>query len=442
MSGETSWLDLPETRRAVAAGDNGALLRIARAAKGWTLAEAGRHCGYSAPTLSRFERGRQPLLDIALLRRLATVFEIPPEYFGLATRTETVPAPSAVDKVRGRPAHPDGEGAVRRRDLLGGVVGVAGFALPGTPSGNGLAPGVIPGPTAADQRPVSAAVLATELAAARQDFGACRYQQLAGRLPHLVAQATVNRDNAAVDAVAAASGQLADAYGLATQLLLKLHDDVLAWSMADRGLQAARAAADPIAVAEATRLTATVLRRTRHGDGAQDLVLGAAQRLDRDTGLRDRRHSAMYVKLLAVASYTAALRDQRDSAWTLLTEAENATNRTGSSPETALELAVYRVSVARVLGDFGSAVDHASRVDPARIRLPERRARYWEDTALALHGRGRPAAAFRALQVAERETPQEVRFRPWAQHLVGDLMSGDRRNALPGLRDFAARVGV
>lgn len=95
-----------------------------------------------------------------------------------------------------------------------------------------------------------------------------------------------------------------------------------------------------------------------------------------------------------------------------------------------------------MLGDYGTAVDYARQVDATRITAPERRARYWEDTALALHGRGRPADAFQALLAAERDTPQEVRYRPWAQNLTHDLMAADTRGALPGVREFAARIGA
>jgi hypothetical protein len=102
----------------------------------------------------------------------------------------------------------------------------------------------------------------------------------------------------------------------------------------------------------------------------------------------------------------------------------------------------YKISVSRVLGDYGTPVDYARLVDPARIVSPERRARYWEDTALALHGRGRPQAAFQAVLRAERDTPQEVRFRPWAQQLARDLLSRGSHSSLPGVREFAARVGA
>jgi hypothetical protein len=343
-----------------------------------------------------------------------------------------------------------GGDAMRRRDLLSGTaIAAAGAAM--LPLGAAVAADGVTD-TVQDvlfgrltAQPISARQLAAQLGAARADFRACRYTQLARRLPNLLAQAISGRDQAPEDHQALASGQLSQAYSVATQLLAKLHDDGLACATADRAVQASRVAADPLVAAEATRLAATVLRRARHRDGAQTLVLGAARQLEADTGLSDPAHVAMYAQLLAVAAYTAAMRDDRDTAHALLGEAEDATrrfDRAGSDRFTPLDLAVYKISLARVLGDYGSAVEYARLVDPARISSPERRARYWQDTALALHGRGRTSAAFQALLLAERDSSQEVRYRPWAQQLTHDLMTSDIRHALPGLGDFARRVGV
>lgn len=333
---------------------------------------------------------------------------------------------------------------MRRRDLVVGTLGLTtGAALLPTEDAAGMAftvEDVIFGGVTAT--PLSDHQLGAQIAAAKADFRACRYSQLARRLPRLLAQATEGRDQAPAGQVGRASARLSQAYGVATQLLIKLYDDGMAWSTSDRAVQAARASGDPLVIAEATRLAATVLRRTRHRDGAQRLVLRAAQQLDADTGLTDLRQTAMYGKLLAVAAYTAAMRDDRDTAWTLLREAEDAARRAGTAADrfNPLDLAVYKISVARVLGDYGTAVAHARQVDPTRITAPERRARYWEDTALALHGRGSPAGAFRALLAAERDTPQEVRYRPWAQNLIHELIS--TRTALPGVRELAARIGI
>ena len=96
-------------------------------------------------------------------------------------------------------------------------------------------------------------------------------------------------------------------------------------------------------------------------------------------------------------------------------------------------------SWVRVLGDYGAAVGFAGKVDPRTIADAERRARYWEDTALALHGGGRDGAAFEAPLAAEHDVPEEVRYRPWAQQLTRDLLASP---AGYGIRDFATLVGV
>ncbi|MET7966532.1 hypothetical protein [Micromonospora sp. NPDC005305] len=224
----------------------------------------------------------------------------------------------------------------------------------------------------------------------------------------MVATATAGHAAAANHERATAATALTQTYHLTIQVLIKLHEDAMAWSAMDRATHTARAADNPLLSAETARASAIVLRRTRHGQRAQQTLLRAAQSLDESTGLRLAGQVAAYGRLLATAAYVA----------------------------------LYRVSVARVLGDFGAAVQYARALRPDQLGSVERRARYWEDYALALHGRGAYAESFRALQAAERAAPQEVRYRPWAQQLNAALLDADRRQALPGLRSFAARIGT
>ncbi len=443
MQTEPAWTAMPAVAAAAAAGDIGTLIRVARTAAGFTLEEAGRLTGYSTATMSRWENGRRRDWTVTELRRLAQVYGIPPHFLGLAASSP----PSQARAVRVIEDQQDGGGWMRRRDMIAGTLGLTtGAALLPTAAATDMAStmeDVIFGQVAV--APLPDRQLAAQLAAASADFRACRYSQLARRLPGLLAQAAAGRDHAPADQTQHAHGRLAWAYCLATLLLIKLHDDGVATCTADRAVQAARASGDPLITAEATRLAATMLRRARHRDGAQRLMLDAARQLDADTGLSDLPQTAMYGRMLAAAAYTAAMRDDRDTAWTLLNEAEAAAHRAGTTHAhrfNPLDLNVYKISVARMLGDYGTAVDYARQVDPARIAVPERRARYWEDTALALHGRGRPAGAFHALLAAERDTPQEVRYRPWAQHLTRELMAADPRNSLPGIREFAQRIDV
>ncbi|RSM64048.1 hypothetical protein DMB66_21280 [Actinoplanes sp. ATCC 53533] len=331
---------------------------------------------------------------------------------------------------------------MRRRNFIAGSAAVGMSAMLPRPAAavrGDTIEDVLFGTTTAE--PLPASQLAAQITAARADYRAARYTRLARRLPNLLAHAVASRAVAGADDQAAAASRLAQAYGVASQLSIKMHDNGTARATANRAVQAATAGTDPLVLAESHRLAATALRRTDHGDAAQRLVLDAAEQLRITTALPDPDHHALYGQLLAVASYTAAIRNDRDAAWTLLGEAETPARAAGLGDRfNSTEVAVYRISVARVLGDYGTAVDYARKVDPRRIIAPERRARYWEDTALALHGRGRPAGAFDALRAAERDVPEEVQHRPWAQQLTQHLLSSS--TSLPGLRDLASRIGI
>jgi hypothetical protein len=392
--------------------------------------------------MSRLEtRGRRGW-NVRELRHLALAFGIPLELFGLSRSTDEAEQVS-LGTISG-----GGGEDVRRRRLLTGTAAAA--------VGSGLMPppGQVAAQTTALEEvlfgrvtvvPLEARQVAAHLGAATSDLRATRYQQLARRLPGLLAHAIANRNEAPHDRVCQAHRHLAQAYNLASHLLLKVHDDAMAWVTADRAAHAAAVSADPVVIAESQRLVATVMRRTAHRDGAQALMLDAAHRLRDTTNLSDPTHKAVYGQLLAATAYTAALRDDRDTAWTLLREAADTVQRLGAHVTeqfNATELAVYRISLARVLGDYGTAVEYSRSVDLSAITAPERRARYWEDTALALLGRGRPEAAFDVLLRAEQETPQEVRYRPWAQQLTRELIAATTGSTRAHVRAFGERVGT
>ncbi len=437
------WMRMPAVAAAVAAGEYGTLLRMARAAAGLTLEDLGRRAGYSTSTLSRIESGHRRSIPPDELRRLAEAYGVPVDLMGLSPKPEGAMTDSL------KPRQDDEGGALmRRRDLLASAAAAA--------TGAALAPLTAVPPAAAmastledalfapaGAAPLSQQQLAAQIAAAGADFHSCRYTELSRRLPRLLIRATATRDDAKAGTEAAAAGLLAQAYNVATDLMIKLHEDAMGWVTADRAAQAARASGNPVIIAESAALTTMVLRRARHRDGAQRHITQAAHELQATTGLATTGQTRLYARLLAVGGYTAAIRGDRPTAYALLAEAEAALRRAGSGSGhlTDVDLAVYKLSVARVLHDYGTAVDMARVVDPNRITSPERRARYWEDTALALHGCSRPKAAFLALLAAESDTPQEVRFRPWAQHLTADLLSRTG-HSLPGLREFAGRVGV
>jgi hypothetical protein len=183
--------------------------------------------------------------------------------------------------------------------------------------------------------------------------------------------------------------------------MVKLNDDPLAWTTADRALQAAQAGEDPLTLAEARRAVATVLRRTGRPAQANDLLISSATaaRLGSDA---NHRHTAF-------------------------------------GPSGVI---LYQVSVAQVLGDSGTAIEYAKKLRPAVIPTAERRGRYWVDVARAYHQWGKPEHCYRALLAAERAAPAEVSYRPPVHRMTKDLLRADRRRSLPGLQVFARRIGV
>lgn len=442
----------------------GAIVRSTRQAKGMTLADLSRQTGYSPSQLSRYERGIAPLTDTIVLRRFARALALPPQTFGLlpvqpAGHDEpagdgAAPA-SGGPKVGRKPQREDGDGPMRRRELLTGAAGLAAGML-GLPAVGRAAGATDPtgdletllyrtGP--AGTRPVPLTVLHTATARARTLFQTARYDQLAAELPRLIATATTTRDHAGSHERPAAAALLADAYILASGFMIKLGDDQLAWATADRAAQAADTTEDPLICADARRSIATVMRRTGRPGQARALLIDTADTIAPGHAATPQQLS-MYGTLLQVAAYTAAIDGHRAEAEELIAAAGDAARRLGhdvNHRHTAFgstNVALHRVSIAQVLGDNGAAIAHAKTLNPAAIPTPERRGRYWIDVARAWHQWGKPEACYRSLLAAERAAPAEVRYRPPVRRMTVDLLRADRRRTLPGLRTFATRVGI
>ncbi|MGH3720678.1 MAG: hypothetical protein ACRDRI_17890 [Pseudonocardiaceae bacterium] len=74
----------------------------------------------------------------------------------------------------------------------------------------------------------------------------------------------------------------------------------------------------------------------------------------------------------------------------LITEAEAAATRLGGArvprnPFSATNVAIYRIGVHTALGDAGTALGYARKIDLRGLPTPERQARFCLDTARAWH---------------------------------------------------------
>ncbi|MGH3623480.1 MAG: helix-turn-helix domain-containing protein, partial [Sciscionella sp.] len=418
--------------------------------------------GYSASQISRWETGRLPLRDVAVLRALAKVLHLPPEVFGLtapdaADRHSPTTAGSGHKVSRVTTPQTEENDPVRRRAFLQ-LAGMAGtsMALPGTATAGAAIPAevdpaaqlasrlgdVLLGPVPPAE-PASLSVLREALAAARQEFTACQYIPLATRLPTLLSTADATAGGIQDPQV---QGTLAASYNLATRALIKLEASGLEWLSADRGLRTARGADNSLTLVESQRLVASVTRRAGQHDRAQALTLAAADYLDVHSPRPAPEHLAMYGMLHCSAGYAAARAGDRDRANDLLTEAEATTARLTDDPDRHRALTAnvvsHRVSVAYVSGDAGTALAHCRSLPLAAIPTTERRARLLVDAAQAWAQWGKPDRAYATLLAAERTAPGEVHTRNAVRRLVGDLMASPRQTAMPGLPALAHRVHV
>jgi transcriptional regulator with XRE-family HTH domain len=440
------WHSSP-VRAALESGDLGAIVRSVREANHLTLAELGARCGYSPSTISRLETGRQPLRDVQVLRSLAAGLEIPAHLLGLAdTGVRTTPNRQPTAKVRSILRTDEEIDPMRRRTLLAGLGGLAGSTLLGAAAGadpiRALEATLLKSP--ATGPPTPTAQLDRDVAAIRAVFQRGRYAEVAAGLPALLPAAMADHSSKPSERTAA---RLAELYTLSTELLVKVGHDHLAWSTADRALQTAYACDDVLTQAAARRVWGFVLRRAGRAETANQLVMDTAAALQPSLG-QGPEHLSVYGSLLSTAAYTAAVAGDRDTARTLIAEAAAAARRIGDAANhrnTAFGstgVGLYRVSIARALGDPGTAIDIASKINPGAISTVERRGQYWTDVARSYHQWGKPEQCYRALLAAEQAAPDEVRHRNHIQLITGALLHQNNAAGLPGLRAFARRVGV
>lgn len=428
-----------------------------------TLGKLGSLTGYSAAQVSRLERGKSNMTDLSVLQRFAQALDIPPQVLGLAPAPDahpdplsprTGPYPGLPAPTLGTSGCDDGEDPVRtRRQLLANLAVTAAAAM-GAPLagaapakteearlGETLVAGLRDamlglGRVAPDTLPPDR--LSVELHRASADFNDCAYSSLALRLPRLIfAGHQSTGDNFAL---------LAQAYLLATRILIKLDEPQLGWMAADRARQFATVGGAPVAVAEAARQQAVLARKAGWHDQALALALNAAD----DPALREfgNAGAAQRGLLVQCAAYTVAhLRDQAGMR-ELTSEATAIAKTLGSVTHLRdtnggfswATVQLHLISAENTAGDPSAAIAAADALAPQALPTTERRALYFTDRAKAYAQWGRRDDCIRALLQAEYWAPQETHARPAVKTLVSGLLLSGRTT--PELRGIAARTGV
>ncbi|ONK11109.1 helix-turn-helix transcriptional regulator [Streptomyces sp. MP131-18] len=405
----------------------GALIRLGRRHRAWTLAALGNRLGCSSATLSRLER-RARIVDLSLVHRAALEVGVPRHILMTSLAPPLSTAPMAT-KVTASLCDAE-EDPMRRRTLLAATTAAGPAALLA-----GLDEALADPPPPADAGPMDA-----RLAAARELYDKGMHGRLLAVLPGLIADghsaAAARRD---LD-----RARLSSVYSLAAAVLSKLGSYERARLTADRARTWAEVSGSPLAAAAAARELAIVLRHQDRNADAERIMMSAAAGVEA-SGLRTEASAAAYAQMLCTLAYTSARGGQRADALAMISEARRAAcglpptapaGRLFSISPAAVDL--YAVGVHWALGDAGAALEAGEDLRPEQFPTAERKARMGTDMARAWWAWDRPEQTARALLDAHRASPGEVRDRPAIRSIVDEL--AQRHPRISGVRELRAAV--
>lgn len=406
----------------------GALIRLGREHRAWTLAALGDRIGCSPATVSRLER-RNRVVDLALVHRAALEVGVP-RHVLVHSLAPPAPTASAATRVTANP-HAE-EDPMRRRTLITATAAAGPAALL-----MGLDEALADTPS-----PTGGGSLDARLATARELYDKGAHGRLLTALPGLIG-----------DGHAAASSRreldqarLSSVYSLTASALSKLGSYEQARLTADRARTWAEVSGSPLASAAAARELAIVLRHQDRSEEAQRLMSTAATGVEA-TGLRTDASASAYAQMLCTLAYTAARGGHRTDALAMTEEARRAARRLPPNPPagrlfpiTPAAVDLYAVGVHWALGDAGAALEAGKDLRPEQFPTAERKARLGTDMARAWWAWQRPAQTAQALLTAYRSSPGEVRDRPAIRHIVAEL--AERHPHTAGVRELRTAVSL
>jgi hypothetical protein len=282
--------------------------------------------------------------------------------------------------------------------------------------------------------------------AARRGFQGCRYADVAAVLPQILADLNAATKTLSGDHLLATHALSAEAQHIAASLLLKHDDHGLAWIAADRSMHAAERSGNAQVIAASARIVTHAMMSAGYHAAATATAAKLALRFSTDWTSPTGDDLSAYGSLVLRGATAAARGGDRHMARDLLDEAEQTAHRMSRDYQHLMNgfgstnVQMHRVHIAVALGDAGTAIDLARRIDLQSATIVERRASTLVDVALALSQCGRVEQSYQALRSAEALAPEEILARPSVRHLVLELLAQAPSSLSPALKALACRV--
>jgi hypothetical protein len=241
---------------------------------------------------------------------------------------------------------------------------------------------------------------------------------------------------------------LADVYCLAQHVLVNAAEPELMWLVAERSMNAARAADEPVALAGAAWTVGMVLRAAGRMDESLALVDEAAALLEPSLPEAPHDRRGLWGALQLHAASTLARAGREGDAWARWDRAEDTARRLppGYAHSWSMfsvgNVALHGISVTVDLWKSRDALRRAESLDPSTIPSRERRGRLFVEMARGHHAAGERIAATRLLSRACDEGVDAVRWSPAARVIVTDLRAKPPAMVRQDVADLVARIGV
>ncbi|MFD3453827.1 helix-turn-helix domain-containing protein [Streptomyces sp. NPDC058691] len=396
-----------------------------RRKRGMSQRDLAAEMGRSESWVSQVERGIQPIERLSVLQALADALGVPVRE--LRPEAEIAPEPE-----------PEPEQQPQSNDLDGLRVALTGHPTLGSLFGQITA---CPEPSLDDfsQRVDELWDLAH----------AASYAALSDRLSKVLPQLEAAVRHGPEAGRAELQALLARTYQVAAASFVRQDEPDAAWVAADRALQAAERAGQPLEVVAGLFRLAHAFIRQQRTDQAEQAAMSAINvltpRSQADASPPEERSllGAMHL-VMAVIS---AREGDRSATHAHIAEARriaatNGVDRNDFDTEFGpTNVEIHAVSTAVDLGDAGMALDVAERIDPSGLS-PERQARFLVDVARAHAQRRHVGEATAALLEAEALAPEQVHSHHLAREVVRDLVQFSGHRVPEPLAELADRMAI
>ena len=277
-----------------------------------------------------------------------------------------------------------------------------------------------------------------------------RYSQLTQQLPALIIdiEAAVRKCQAErASTRRAAHGCASDLYGLLRTVTKRLGRIDLSLLAADRAIRAAEAADDPLRLAASHWNMTQVLLADGAPEAAQFVAIKAAENLQPLMRNGIQHAIALYGSLILLEAVAAARNGDSWTARDRVRQAAPLAEKTGECNAywTAFgptNVAMYAVSVEVEAGEAVEGLRLAEQVEHGRSPSIERQVAFLVDQAKGNEQRRDFASALTLLITAEREAPEDMKYRAGAHNILRAIVQRGRRQVAAEASRLALRIGL